>query len=161
MKKTNKETREKNKYLFYNENRNILCFTTINSNNNKEILIPGTPSFNPSNLEFNEKIINLLLNGNEVFLYRTKENRQIFNSKNGKLIKQEQKTVRNYYSCYKESDEKEQEEILELCYLYDFIPEYFSLEELINTKDIRNGDGLIMDRSFYEPLEELQKKVRV
>ena len=133
---------KKEKYLLYNDESKILCFMHMNNLGVDHIYFLGTESKNSKRNSFYREVINFLELDNSVFLCETNIN----------------KVIRDYYYFYYVLNRHDIKVLLDICYDYNMIPEYLSIDELINIIIKRDVE---IAKTAYEPLNELQKKLKL
>ena len=144
---------ELEKYLIYNENYKILVFHTI-SFRNRHIIIPtihknnDIKEFNP----FTESILEYI--ENPIYLSTTiKKFSQTEFANNGKLKKVTREVVKKYFACYHEFTLEEELEIYKKAISNGLIPEFLTINELLENNLINVSD------SNKSALTHLEKKL--
>ena len=161
-----KRVLEKNKYLIYNKDRKILVFTSVSQNGFRYITVPGLilKGYNIDSTGKFSKLIRakLIKEENLCYLKSATCETETYITENGKLKKQMLKQIRNYYSYYKEFSKEDYIFITKLCYLYNVLPEFLSIEEINKYIDIKLKIKTCydIDVSMKESIEELAKKLK-
>ena len=94
------------------------------------------------------------------YLGKQTSSRIIYENENYKLNKVELKTIRNYYSCYKEFSKEEMDTIVKLCNDNGFTPHFLTIEELIELIIIKTIKLHSKDALMEESLIELDKRLK-
>ncbi|MBR1377162.1 MAG: hypothetical protein IJ565_05095 [Bacilli bacterium] len=147
-------TNYKNKYIFYNDNRKVLCFDECSRKVMLDLTFPKESSLN--NITIYDRIINLLKNDNKVFLYEGIREYPRNISVNNKLVSGISRVSTQYYSCYKNFTKEELDEIKRLSDEEKIRPYLFSIDELL---DVIPYKGLHYNIENSEALKVLKKKL--
>ena len=140
------EVREE-KYLFYNDEGEVLCFGVNDNDHLNHIEFLETNSEADRKNSFNREVLNLLETDNREFLCETvKKDKDI-----PKL-----KKIRDYYACYKPLLRDDVKIILDICEDYEVLPDFLSIKYL---KDHFKSEDVKISNSAYVPLNELEKKL--
>lgn len=123
--------RQINKYFIYNDMRRILFFhQSVDERENlflPKIVADGLDVYETNS--YFQKIMDMLDKESLVFLKQKIKSTKFTDSINGKLIKVDEKIIRNFYSCYKNFNSEELAQIVAGAREHHLIPEMITFNQ--------------------------------
>lgn len=149
--------RIKDKYLIYDSKGNILTFRNLDGRDGISV-----PTITKEGLDvysvndFYSKIISMLSKPDVEFIKEFREKQNIFEHRNGHLIKAYLEVVRNYLICLKDFDEDELDKITLQAKDFSLVPTFNSVSKL---KQINTDESIYLDKYLVSILDTVEDKI--
>lgn len=151
--------RIKNKYIFYNDNGEVLI---LKSGINR-FFIPGLieEQYLDSYGEIIKNIIDILIDESKLIELGTRVERfKIFRARNYKLIKTILEEEKHYFSCHCDFKKEFCQEFMNLYYKEESVPILIPIDDLIEMIRYKRFNNIEIDKYLIDPLEELDKRLK-
>lgn len=163
-----KKVERKNKYIIYNEKKEVLVFSSNLLPGNKNIFIPSVTlngSMEESIEQFNKTIVHSVVNSNDLVLLKTyKKAIELYKRVGFKLKEERFTTITNYYSIFKQFTRKDCASIVDVSGSYHLIPDFLTMEELKEFCFYYNNKGLRVpgdaEENLGNSIHELEKRLK-